>query len=116
MKAAVIDPGGDLELIHHAIKEEGVVLDKLPEPVLHEPEPWMGDMAGSSLKGLFLRAPLALRYVISHPETRPNKIPDELAEAGLVVQQDGKAKLREYSRTGLRPYDAEGINPETRGG
>ena len=94
---------------------DGVVLDKLPNPVLHEPEPWMGDMAGSSLKGLFLRAPLALRYVISHPETRPNKIPDELAEAGLVVQRGGKAKLREYSRTGLRPYDAEGINPETRG-
>jgi len=93
---------------------DGVVLDKLPDPVLHEPESWMGDMAGSSLKGLFLRAPLALRYVISHPETRPNKIPDELAEAGLVVQQGGKAQLREYSRTGIRPYDAEGINPETR--
>jgi len=89
---------------------DGIVLDKLPEPVLHEPEPWMSDMAGSSLKGLFLRAPLALRYIISHPETLPNKIPDEFAEAGLVVEQGGKAQVREYSRSGIRPYDAEGIN------
>jgi hypothetical protein len=95
---------------------DGVVLDKLPEPVLHEPEPWMGDMAGSSLKGLFLRAPLALRYIISHPETLPNKIPDEFAEAGLVAQQGGKAQLREYSQSGIRPYGAEGINPKTRTG
>jgi len=93
---------------------DGVVLDKLPEPVLHEPEPWMGDMAGSSLKGLFLRAPLALRYIISHPETLPNKIPGEFAEAGLVAQRGGEAQVREYSRSGIRPYDAEGINPETR--
>jgi len=88
---------------------DGVVLKQLPEPVLHEPEPWMGDMAGTNLKGLFLRAPLALRYILSHPETLPNKIPDELAEAGLVVQQDGKAQVREYSWGGSRPYGAEGV-------
>jgi len=88
---------------------DGVVLKQLPEPVLHEPEPWMGDMAGTNLKGLFLRAPLALRYILSHPETLPNKIPDELAEAGLVVQQDGKAQVREYSWSGRRPYSAEGV-------
>ena len=93
---------------------DGVVLDKLPEPILHEPEPWMSDMAGANLKGLFLRAPLALRYILSHPETLPNRIPDELLAAGLVEQRDGEARVRQYSRSGLRPYGPEGINPDTR--
>ena len=93
---------------------DGVVLDKLPEPILHEPEPWMSDMAGVDLKGLFLRAPLALRYILSHPETRPSRIPDELLAAGLVEQRDGEARVLQYSRRGLRPYGPEGVNPETR--
>ena len=93
---------------------EGVVLDKLPAPVLQDPEPWMSDMAGVNLKGLFLRAPLALRYILSHPETLPNRIPDELLAAGLLEQRDGKARFRQYSRNGLRPYGPEGINPQTR--
>jgi hypothetical protein len=93
---------------------EGVVLDRLPEAVLHQPEPWMADMTSANLKGLFLRAPLALRYLLSHPETRPNSIPDELAAAGLVEQHNGKAQLRTYSSHGLRPYGRDGINPDTR--
>ncbi len=93
---------------------DGVSLDKLPAPVLHEPEPWMGDMASANLTGLFLRAPLALRYIVSHPETLPNRIPDELAAAGLVEQHGGKAKLRQYSRDTTRPYGPEGLNPDTR--
>lgn len=93
---------------------EGIVPDKLPSPILHEPEPWMEDMASANLKGLFLRAPLALRYIVQYPETLPNRIADELAEAGLVEQQDGKARARQYSRSATRPYGAEGINPETR--
>ncbi len=88
---------------------DGVVLKELPAPVLKEPESWMGDMAGTNLKGLFLRAPLVLRYILSHPETLPNKIPDELAGAGLVARQGDKAQVREYSWSGNRPYDAEGI-------
>lgn len=74
----------------------------------------MSDMAGVNLKGLFLRAPLALRYILSHPETLPNRIPDELLAAGLLEQRDGKARFRQYSRNSLRPYGPQGINPQTR--
>jgi len=49
-----------------------------------------------------------------HPETLPNKLPDELLAAGLVEQRDGKAWVRRYSQSGLRPYGPEGINPVTR--
>ena len=91
----------------------GVVLDKLPAPILHEPEPWMSEMTGDNLKGLFLKAPLAVRYLLRHPETLPNKLPDELAAAGLVEQRDGKPWVRRYSQSDLRPYGPEGINPET---
>jgi len=90
------------------------VLDRLPAPILREPEPWMADMAGANLKGLFLRAPLALRYIAKHPDTLPNSIAAELAEAGLVEQHDGRAQVRRYSHGGTRPYSSEGINPETR--
>ena len=34
--------------------------------------------------------------------------------AGLVEQRDGKARVRRYSQSDLRPYGPEGINPETR--
>jgi hypothetical protein len=95
-------------------RTEGVVLDRLPAPILREPEPWMADMAGANLKGLFLRAPLALRYIAKHPDTLPNSIAAELAEAGLVEQHDGRAQVRRYSHGGTRPYSSEGINPETR--
>ncbi len=100
-------------LVQHG-RSDGVLLDELPEPILHEPEPWMDDMASANLKGLFLRAPLALRYIVSHPEALPNRIPDELAAAGLVERRGGKAQQRQYSRNTTRPYGPEGLNPDTR--
>ena len=92
---------------------DGVVLDKLPEPILHEPEPWMSNMTTVSLKGLFLNAPVAVRFLLSHPETLPNRLPDELLAAGLVERRDGKARVRRYSQSDLCPYGPEGINPVT---
>ncbi len=90
---------------------DGVVLDKLAEPVLGETEPWMSEVAQANLTALFMHAPLALRYITRHPQAVPHKIPDELAAAGLVVQANGKARVVHYARGAASPYGPLGIRP-----
>ena len=87
---------------------DGVDLDKLPEPVFEESEPWMKDVAKADLRGIFLRAPLALHYLLTHPELIPSKMPGELARAGLVEQIKGKPLVAHYSLDGFRPYGSSG--------
>jgi len=89
---------------------EGVVTEKLPPPTLHDPEDWMKDAAKTNLKGIFMSAPLALRYILRHPEILPAKIPDELAKAGLIESQGGKARETVYSHKNKRPYGPDGVN------
>ena len=88
---------------------DGLVLDELPEPILGTPEGWMGAVARAKLSGIFLRAPLAVGYILRHPESIPVNIPEELARAGLIEQKDRKPSLTQYSRDDNNPYGPFGI-------
>ncbi len=83
--------------------DEGVVQDKLPEPLLGSTEVWMKEFAHTDLSGLFLRAPLAMRYILRHRESVPLDIPAELDAAGLLQQHKGKRQRIHYSRN-TSPY------------
>jgi len=85
-------------------QSEGVVLDKLPEPLLGSTEVWMKALAHTSLRGLFLRAPLAMRYVMRHRESVPPDLPSELDGAGLLQRRNGKHYRIHYSHKGTTPY------------
>lgn len=88
---------------------DGLDQDKVPEPFIGKTTEWMEKMAHANLRGLFIRAPLALAYVIRHPESVPDKIPDELAAAGLVEKRDDRAWVVKYTREGIKPYDRSGM-------
>ena len=84
--------------------DEGVVLEKLPEPFLGSTEVWMKAFAHTDLRGVFLRAPLAMRYVMRHHESVPPDIPAELDAAGLLERRSGKRHRIHYSHKGTTPY------------
>jgi len=84
--------------------EDEAVRKALPKFDLPTPEPWMKEIAHSRLSGVFLRAPMAVSYLLRHPETNPKNIPEELAAAGLIEKSGGKPQLTRYSNTGTRPY------------
>ena len=89
---------------------QGVDQSKVAEPSMQEATQWMGAMAHANLWGLFARAPLALAYVLRHPESVPDKIPDELAAAGLVAKRGGKAWVVKYAHHGTSPFDRSGMH------
>ena len=88
---------------------DGLSPDTVPQPFIGEPARWMEQVAHTNLMGMFLRAPLALAYIIRHPEAIPAKIPIELADAGLMEKRSGKAWVVKYSHNGKKPYDSLGI-------
>lgn len=96
--ARLLERGYQDETVHQA----------LPAFELRSPEPWMKEMAHASLNGVFLRAPLAVSYLLRHPELLPPSIPGELAKAGLVELEDGSPRVTCYSREKLRPYGRVG--------
>ena len=85
-------------------QDEGVILDKLPEPLLGNTEVWMKELAHTGLRGLFLRAPLAMRYVMRHHESVPPDLPAELDDAGLLQRYNGKRHRIHYNAKGTTPY------------
>ena len=87
---------------------DGLDLDRLPEAVLGQPEAWMREMAHAKLDGIFMRGPLAMVYAMRHPEILPEKIPWQLAQAGLIVCRNKKPWKVHYTHQGTRPYDASG--------
>ena len=95
-------------LINRGITD-GVSPDAVPKPLIGEPTRWMEKVAHTNLAGMFIRAPLALAYIIRHPEAVPAKIPIELANAGLMEKRDGKAWVVQYSHKGIKPYDSLGM-------
>jgi hypothetical protein len=95
-------------LIHSGITD-GVSPETVPKPLIGEPTRWMEKIAHTNLTGMFIRAPLALAYIIRHPEAVPAKIPIELANAGLMEKRGGKAWVVKYSHKGIKPYDSLGI-------
>jgi hypothetical protein len=98
----------------HRLLERGVssevVREKLPAAELEQPEPWMKDLARTDLRGLFLHAPTAIRFLTRSPSVIPAKIPDELDAAGLLQRHDGKPSLIRYGREATRPYGPDGLN------
>lgn len=85
-------------------QHDGIVPEKLPEPLLGTTEDWMKELSHTGLKGVFLRAPLALRYIMRHLESVPPDIPYELDGAGLIQQHNGKRHRIHYSQKGVTPY------------
>lgn len=88
---------------------DGVSPEAVPKPLIGEPTRWMEKIAHTNLTGMFIRAPLALAYIIRHPEAVPAKIPIELANAGLMEKRNGKAWVVKYSQKGIKPYDSLGM-------
>ena len=90
-------------------EDGGFEAAKLPEPALGEPQPWMKEVTSTDLLGIFMRAPAALRFLLTHPESVPSQLPDELDAAGLLEHRDGKRVEIVYGRDETRPYDSSGI-------
>lgn len=91
------------QLIAHG-QNDGVVLDKLPEPLLGTTEVWMKEFAHTGLSRTFLLAPLAMRYVMRHLESVPPDMPYEFDAAGLLQRRNGKRYRIHYSHKGMTPY------------
>ena len=71
--------------------------------ILDEPE-WMSELASTNLAGIFVRAPKALKWVVGNPHTVPSKMPAALDEAGLLVHEGDKPRVRHYSMDGTTPW------------
>jgi hypothetical protein len=89
---------------------DGVNLDRLPSTELSQVEGWMKAVAHADLRGLFLNAPAALRFLVHNPQVRPSKIPEELDAAGLLLRKGGKPREIHYSPKATHPYSATGVN------
>jgi hypothetical protein len=85
-------------------QDDGIVMEKLPEPLLGTTEEWMKELSHTGLKGVFLRAPLAMRYIMRHLESLPPDIPRELDVVGLLQHHNGKRYENHYSQKGVTPY------------
>lgn len=83
---------------------DGLNLDNRMLPDLGTQEKWMTDLADTDLKGIFLRAPAALKYLRAHPEAFPKNIPKQLERAGLLQLENGKVKKYKYSLESTTPY------------
>ncbi|MGD2130254.1 MAG: hypothetical protein PVJ33_06920 [Lysobacterales bacterium] len=85
-------------------QDKGIVRENLPEPLLGRTEDWMKELSHTGLKGVFLRAPLAVHYIMRHLQSVPPDIPHELDSAGLLQHHNGKRREIHYSLRGATPY------------
>jgi hypothetical protein len=83
---------------------DGLDLDQRMLPELGTQEEWMTQLGNTDLKGIFMRAPAALRYLRAHPEAFPKNIPKQLEKAGLLQLENGKPKKLEYRIEKTTPY------------
>ncbi len=90
---------------------DGVVPEWLSEPALGSSEPWMGVAARGDLRGLFITAPAAVRFLIGYSQSMPTNIASELDAAGLVERRNGKPWMIRYGRDAVRPYSIDGVKP-----
>ena len=85
---------------------DGVDQQNLARLRLDGDEPWMSEIAGTDLGGLFVRAPVIVRWLKDNPLAVPRNIPGHLDAAGLAERRDGKPVQIHYSLSGLTPYAA----------
>jgi hypothetical protein len=83
---------------------DGLDLDNQMLPDLGHQEKWMTELAGTNLKGIFLRAPAVLRYLRKNPQAFPKNIPKQLEKAGLLELDRGKVKKFTYQMDKTTPY------------
>jgi len=83
---------------------DGLDLEHRMLPDLGVQEDWMTELADTNLKGIFLRAPAAVRYLRENPQAFPKKIPRQLELAGLLEFEQGKVRKHHYSLDGTTPY------------
>jgi hypothetical protein len=69
----------------------------------------MQSVPKSDLRGLFMRAPSALRFIAHNPQVVPSQIPRELDQAGLLIRKGGKPWLLRFGQKSLKPYSSDGI-------
>ncbi|RKZ13290.1 hypothetical protein DRQ50_10665, partial [bacterium] len=89
--------------------DDGVVREHLEMVDLGGDQAWMAEVARADLGGIFMRAPMALRWLRANPQAMPEKIPGQLDKAGLVVHKDGEPVHIHYSAGGLLPWDSLGL-------
>lgn len=89
---------------------DGLVMENLMHPDLGDQEPWMSALSGTDLRGIFLRAPAAVRYLRAHPTAFPKKIPAYLERAGLLQLANGKPVKFKYSLDAITPFGTLGEN------
>jgi hypothetical protein len=92
--------------------EDEVVRKGLPKFDLPSPEPWMQEMAHADLNGVFLRAPMAVSFLVRRPELLPGNIPKELAGAGLLELSGGRPRVTRFAHGKREPYGRDGVNIE----
>lgn len=85
-------------------RTDGLVMENLMRPDLGQQEEWMSELAGTDLRGIFLRAPAAVRYLRANPTAFPKKIPAQLDRAGLLERENGKPLKFHYSLQDRTPY------------
>jgi hypothetical protein len=83
---------------------DGLDLDNRMLPDLGRQEKWMTQLAGTNLRGVFLRAPAAMRYLRENPQAFPKNIPKQLERAGLLELELGKVKKIQYQIDKTTPY------------
>ncbi|MFT5233904.1 MAG: hypothetical protein ACI9UQ_001946 [Candidatus Krumholzibacteriia bacterium] len=83
---------------------DGIIDEHLMAPGLGGQESWMSELATTDLKGVFVRAPTALKYLRANPQILPSNIPGQLERAGLLQMQDGGPVKLHYSLYGTTPY------------
>jgi hypothetical protein len=88
---------------------DGIDPRKLPESTLGVAEAWMQTAPGADLRGLFMQAPRALRFIGRHPQCVPSRIPGELDAAGLLARRNGRPWRLHFAPKALQPYDSEGV-------
>lgn len=89
--------------------DDDVVRKTLPKFDLPSPEPWMKEMAHADLNGVFLRAPMAVSFLIRRPELLPGNIPKELASAGLLEIRNGSPRMTRFAHGKRSPYGRDGV-------
>lgn len=77
-------------------------------PELGEAPAWMSDLSGAGLARVLVSAPRALRYARQHPWAVPGRMPQLLADAGLVASAGGEPVRVTWSLGTLTPWGHRG--------